>query len=57
MTKVMQPPWLANAKGAWEVGCDRVYALKDFYMVLMASSSSSINYLNYFNGLRLLYAI
>jgi hypothetical protein len=44
VSKVVQAPWLANAKGAWEVSCDRVSALKDFYMVLMELEDDAINW-------------
>jgi len=44
VTKVMQAPWLSNAKGGWEVSCDRVSALKDFYMVLMELEDDAINW-------------
>ena len=44
VTKVMQAPWLSNARGAWEVSCDRVSALKDFYMVLMELEDDAINW-------------
>lgn len=44
LSKILQAPWVANGKGAWEVSCDRVVALKDYYMVLMELEDEAINW-------------
>ena len=44
VTKVLASWWISSAKGPWEVSCDRVVALKDFYMVLMELEDDAINW-------------
>jgi hypothetical protein len=44
VSKMLAPWWVSSAKGSWEVSCDRVVALKDFYMVLMELEDDAINW-------------
>jgi hypothetical protein len=44
ISKMLAPWWVSSAKGSWEVSCDRVVALKDFYMVLMELEDDAINW-------------